>query len=98
MNDRDDLLTRIRRFHNSQTEHHFVAGVTEIQSSGACLNDDDRAAVVEAALDMRIAAESWRTDSRANSPEKSDSAGATHQLRIIGEPARGNRINRPGAG
>ncbi|MFE7741740.1 lipopolysaccharide biosynthesis protein RfbH [Nocardia sp. NPDC057455] len=55
MNDREDLLTRIRQFHKSQTEHHFVAGVTEIQSSGACLDDDDRVAVVEAALDMRIA-------------------------------------------
>ncbi|MFI9414673.1 lipopolysaccharide biosynthesis protein RfbH [Nocardia gamkensis] len=56
MNDREELLTRIRQFRNSQTEHHFVAGVTEIQSSGACLDDNDRAAVLEAALDMRIAA------------------------------------------
>lgn len=56
MTDREDLLTRIRQFHNSQTEHHFVAGVTEIQSSGACLDDNDRIAVLEAAMDMRIAA------------------------------------------
>lgn len=56
MDDRDDLLTRIRRFHAARTEQRFVAGVTEIQSSGACLDDDDRVAVAEAALDMRIAA------------------------------------------
>jgi CDP-6-deoxy-D-xylo-4-hexulose-3-dehydrase len=56
MNDRDDLLARIRGFRKPQAEHHFTAGVTEIQSSGACLDDDDRVAVAEAALDMRIAA------------------------------------------
>jgi CDP-6-deoxy-D-xylo-4-hexulose-3-dehydrase len=56
MNDRDDLLARIRGFRKPQAEHNFTAGVTEIQSSGACLDDDDRVAVAEAALDMRIAA------------------------------------------
>jgi len=56
MNDRDDLVGRIRQFHTAQAERQFIAGVTEIQSSGACLDADDKTAVAEAALDMRIAA------------------------------------------
>ncbi|WP_194820180.1 lipopolysaccharide biosynthesis protein RfbH [Nocardia sp. XZ_19_385] len=55
MTDREDLLSRIREFHNRAEERRFVAGITEIQSSGACLDADDKTALAEAALDMRIA-------------------------------------------
>ncbi|MGW0534412.1 lipopolysaccharide biosynthesis protein RfbH [Streptomyces sp. NPDC003032] len=53
------VLDEVRKFHQDQ-EHQadgeFVPGVTEIWPSGAVLDADDRVALVEAALDMRIAA------------------------------------------
>ncbi len=56
MIDREDLLGTIREFHGQQADRPFVPGVTEIQSSGACLDADDKTALAEAAVDMRIAA------------------------------------------
>ncbi|WP_216893808.1 lipopolysaccharide biosynthesis protein RfbH [Nocardia alni] len=56
MIDRDDLLRTIREFHEQQAQPPFVPGVTEIQSSGACLDADDKTALAAAAVDMRIAA------------------------------------------
>lgn len=50
------LLDEVRKFHQNIQTRPFVPGVTEIWPSGATLDDDDRVALVEAALDMRIAA------------------------------------------
>ncbi|MFV2022762.1 lipopolysaccharide biosynthesis protein RfbH [Micromonospora sp. LOL_023] len=46
-----------RRYHSAtQRENDFTPGVTPLWVSGAVLDDDDRVALVEAALDLRIAA------------------------------------------
>ncbi|MDO0939339.1 lipopolysaccharide biosynthesis protein RfbH [Streptomyces sp. DG2A-72] len=51
------VLDETRKYHQDiQGDGTFVPGVTEIWPSGAVLDADDRAALVEAALDLRIAA------------------------------------------
>ncbi|CAL9424003.1 MULTISPECIES: lipopolysaccharide biosynthesis protein RfbH [unclassified Streptomyces] len=51
------ILDEVRQYHRETSDDkEFVAGVTEIWPSGAVLDDADRAAVVEAALTLRIAA------------------------------------------
>jgi CDP-6-deoxy-D-xylo-4-hexulose-3-dehydrase len=51
------VLDEVRKYHmEQQSDAGFVPGVTEIWPSGAVLDADDRAALVEAALDLRIAA------------------------------------------
>ncbi|MDC0772608.1 lipopolysaccharide biosynthesis protein RfbH [Streptomyces sp. HD] len=51
------LLDDVRTYHREQEEGGpFVPGVTEIWPSGAVLDEEDRAALVEAAVDLRIAA------------------------------------------
>ncbi|BDH13427.1 lipopolysaccharide biosynthesis protein RfbH [Streptomyces hygroscopicus] len=51
------LLEQVRHYHReAQPERAFEPGVTEIWPSGAVLDEEDRATLVEAALDMRIAA------------------------------------------
>ncbi|PDP87093.1 lipopolysaccharide biosynthesis protein RfbH [Glycomyces fuscus] len=51
------VLDAVRDYHRStRTEREFVPGVTEIWPSGAVLDEEDRVALVAAALDMRIAA------------------------------------------
>ncbi|MHB6904275.1 lipopolysaccharide biosynthesis protein RfbH [Streptomyces sp. DB-54] len=51
------LLDDVRKYHQqAQPEQRFVPGHTEIWPSGAVLDEDDRVALVEAALDLRIAA------------------------------------------
>jgi CDP-6-deoxy-D-xylo-4-hexulose-3-dehydrase len=54
------VLDETRKYHqdseHTATAGGFVPGVTEIWPSGAVLDADDRAALVEAALDLRIAA------------------------------------------
>ncbi|MER7959995.1 lipopolysaccharide biosynthesis protein RfbH [Streptomyces sp. NPDC096030] len=51
------VLDEVRKYHlDQQNTDGFVPGVTEIWPSGAVLDADDRAALVEAALDLRIAA------------------------------------------
>jgi dTDP-4-dehydro-2,6-dideoxy-D-glucose 3-dehydratase len=52
-----DLLERVRKYHHdSRNTVGFQPGVTPILSSGAVLDEDDRVALVEAALELRIAA------------------------------------------
>ncbi|MCK1798584.1 lipopolysaccharide biosynthesis protein RfbH [Streptomyces sp. XM4193] len=54
---RTRALEETRKHHQSlRGDGKFVPGETEIWPSGAVLDEDDRAALVEAALDMRIAA------------------------------------------
>jgi len=51
------VLDEVRKFHQeAQPQGGFVPGVSEIWPSGAVLDEDDRTALVEAALEMRIAA------------------------------------------
>jgi CDP-6-deoxy-D-xylo-4-hexulose-3-dehydrase len=51
------LLDEVRKFHQDVAgDGRFVPGVTEIWPSGAVLDEHDRVALVEAALEMRIAA------------------------------------------
>ncbi|MFQ6194418.1 lipopolysaccharide biosynthesis protein RfbH [Streptomyces sp. NPDC000405] len=51
------VLDEVRKYHQEvQPDGGFVPGVTEIWPSGAVLDADDRVALVEAALDLRIAA------------------------------------------
>lgn len=50
------LLELVRKYHQENASDEFVPGTTLVQSSGATLDEEDRVALVEAALDMRIAA------------------------------------------
>ena len=51
------VLDEVRKYHQErQDDRPFVPGVSEIWPSGAVLDEDDRVALVEAALDLRIAA------------------------------------------
>lgn len=51
------ILDEVRKYHQDAVEgREFVPGVTEIWPSGAVLDEEDRVALVEAALEMRIAA------------------------------------------
>ncbi|GAA0318921.1 lipopolysaccharide biosynthesis protein RfbH [Actinoallomurus spadix] len=51
------LLEQVRAYHaEASSPVEFVPGVTRLPPSGAVLDEDDRVALVEAALDLRIAA------------------------------------------
>src|SRR3954470_11876680 len=50
------ILELVRKYHQEITSDEFVPGTTPVLSSGAALDEEDRVALVEAALDMRIAA------------------------------------------
>lgn len=50
------VLELVRKYHREHEVREFIPGVTPIWSSGAVLDEDDRTALVEAALEMRIAA------------------------------------------
>jgi CDP-6-deoxy-D-xylo-4-hexulose-3-dehydrase len=51
------ILEQVRKYHHERAPRPgFTPGTTEIWPSGAVLDEEDRAALVEAALDMRIAA------------------------------------------
>jgi CDP-6-deoxy-D-xylo-4-hexulose-3-dehydrase len=50
------ILDEVRKFHAGRPARTFVPGTTLIPTSGAVLEADDRVALVEAALEMRIAA------------------------------------------
>lgn len=52
----EDILELVRQYHREQTQRDFVPGETPLLSSGAVLEESDRVALVEAALNMRIAA------------------------------------------
>ncbi|MDX5566867.1 lipopolysaccharide biosynthesis protein RfbH [Streptomyces sp. ID05-04B] len=55
-NDKTEILDLVREYHRSTLSSGFVPGITPVLASGAVLTEDDRVALVEAALDMRIAA------------------------------------------
>lgn len=54
--EKSSIIEMVRKYHGNQEQKAFLPGVTPVQASGAALNDDDRVALVEAALEMRIAA------------------------------------------
>ncbi|MEV5614075.1 lipopolysaccharide biosynthesis protein RfbH [Streptomyces sp. NPDC052225] len=54
---KDIVLDAVRSYHRATASHEaFKPGVTEIWPSGAVLDEEDRVALVEAALTLRIAA------------------------------------------
>jgi CDP-6-deoxy-D-xylo-4-hexulose-3-dehydrase len=53
---KDRILELVAEYHREPGESAFVPGVTQLLASGAALDEYDRMALVEAALDMRIAA------------------------------------------
>jgi NDP-hexose-3,4-dehydratase len=53
--DKQDILELVRKYASAEPDV-FVPGETPIWASGAHLDEDDRVALVEAALEMRIAA------------------------------------------
>lgn len=55
------IMEEVRKLHRESADDEFVPGVTPILSSGAVLDEDDRAALAESAIEMRIAA---RVDAR----------------------------------
>src|SRR6185437_938691 len=55
--EKEAVLELVRKYHQAKNPPRgFEPGVTEIWPSGATLFEEDRVALVEAALDMRIAA------------------------------------------
>ncbi|TDB80633.1 lipopolysaccharide biosynthesis protein RfbH [Micromonospora sp. KC721] len=50
------ILDLVREYHAAVDHSTFVPGVTSLLASGAVLDETDRVALVEAALDLRIAA------------------------------------------
>lgn len=49
------LLEQVRKYHRETArEEEFVPGVTPLLPAGAVLDEEDRAALVETALDLRI--------------------------------------------
>ncbi|MFF4442352.1 lipopolysaccharide biosynthesis protein RfbH [Streptomyces sp. NPDC001621] len=56
-NRKELVLEEVRKYHQEESpEREFIPGTTEIWPSGAVLDEADRTALVEAALEMRIAA------------------------------------------
>lgn len=55
-NQKREILSLVRDYHESRAGGEFTPGETQLLASGATLDADDRVALVEAALDMRIAA------------------------------------------
>lgn len=53
---KEDILSRVRDYHAQHGGGEFVPGQTQVLTSGAALDETDRVALVEAALEMRIAA------------------------------------------
>ena len=53
---KEELLELVREFHENDSDRQFVPHSRNIMASGAVLDADDRVALVEAALDLRIAA------------------------------------------
>jgi CDP-6-deoxy-D-xylo-4-hexulose-3-dehydrase len=54
---KEQLLEEVREYHRQASpDRDFIPGTTEIWPSGAVLDETDRAALVEAALELRIAA------------------------------------------
>lgn len=104
---RQQLVEMVRKYHGeAQSESPFVPGVTEIWPSGAVLDEEDRVALVEAALDMRIAAgrSAREFESRFARKQKRRKAHLTNSgssanllaLSALTSPALEDRRLRPG--
>ncbi|MDN5383490.1 lipopolysaccharide biosynthesis protein RfbH [Streptomyces sp. LB8] len=101
------VLEAARKYHLEQEgKAEFVPGVTEIWPSGAVLDADDRLALVEAALDLGIAAgeRSRRFESRfarllgRRKAHLTNSGSSANLLALtaLTSPALGDRRLRPG--
>ncbi|MFC9914413.1 lipopolysaccharide biosynthesis protein RfbH [Streptomyces sp. NPDC059862] len=108
MSDRKALvLDEVRKYHaDQQADTGFIPGVTEIWPSGAVLDADDRAALVEAALDLRIAVgqRSRMFESRfarllgRRKAHLTNSGSSANLLALtaLTSPVRGDRALQPG--
>lgn len=56
MSHRDQIVELVRKYHRDSVQDVFLPGETQVLSTGAVLDESDRIALVEAALDLRIAA------------------------------------------
>ncbi len=104
---RQAILEQARKYFRSRESHiGFVPGVTMIQSSGAVLDEDDCAALVEQALNMKIAsgAASIRFERlfartlglRKAHLTNSGSSANMLALSALCQPELGDRALRPG--
>ncbi|WP_369019957.1 lipopolysaccharide biosynthesis protein RfbH [Streptomyces californicus] len=104
---KDRLLAEVRAYHREQeSDGRFEPGVTEIWPSGAVLDANDRVALVEAALTMRIAAGSdcrrfesafaRRLGLRKAHLTNSGSSANLLALTALTSPVLGERRLRPG--
>ncbi|MGC4808708.1 lipopolysaccharide biosynthesis protein RfbH [Micromonospora sp. DT233] len=106
--DVQSILEQVRKLHRDQasTEPEFVPGVTPILPSGAVLDEDDRVALVEQALRLRIASGAAalrfeRLFARTMGVRKahltnSGSSANLLALASLGAPELGDRRLRPG--
>ncbi|HEY3610270.1 MAG TPA: lipopolysaccharide biosynthesis protein RfbH [Pseudonocardiaceae bacterium] len=105
---KDIVLDEVRKFHQDVESQAppFTPGVTEIWPSGALLDEEDRVALVEAALDMRIAAGissrrfesafARRLERRKAHLTNSGSSANLVALSALTSPALGDARLRPG--
>lgn len=103
---KDAILRLVREHHHTVTDVQFVPGETPVLPSGALLDAADRAALVESALDLRIAAGTQartfeRTFARSLGLRKafltnSGSSANLLALSALTSPKLGDRRLRPG--
>ncbi|MBP2473496.1 CDP-6-deoxy-D-xylo-4-hexulose-3-dehydrase [Crossiella equi] len=103
---KEQILAQVRDYHEQTTGPGFVPGRTRILASGADLAPEDRVALVEAALDLRIAAgtSSTRFESRfaryfgLRKAHLTNSGSSANLLALsaLCQPAMGEQQLRPG--
>ncbi len=103
---KDQILDLVRKYHVEAATPAFVPGTTAVWPSGATLDEEDRIALVEAALDMRIAAGPNASKFERNFARyfglrkahltNSGSSANLLALTALTEPEMGDRRLRPG--
>jgi NDP-hexose-3,4-dehydratase len=104
---RNLIIEQVRKFHRENSDaQEFVPGVTPLLPAGAVLDEDDRLALVEAALDLRITSgvmtQRFERDlARAVGVRKahmvnSGSSANLLALTALTSPSLGDRRLRPG--
>lgn len=101
------ILEQARKLHRARTaEKAFIPGVTPILPSGAVLDEDDRAALVEQALELRIASGAtalrferlFAREMRLRKAHLTNSGSSANLLAVasLTSPQLGERRLRPG--
>jgi CDP-6-deoxy-D-xylo-4-hexulose-3-dehydrase len=104
---RELVLEQVRRYHRqADPGPQFIPGQTPILSSGAVLDEDDRVALVAAALDLRIAAggralafeREFAATMRRRKPHLTNSGSSANLVAVasLTSPQLGERRLRPG--